>query len=273
MKQHIIYTRFSLISKVQEFWAVHKNNMDFNKYKELILDKSRLKNRCDIFINYQLPLLKMASEKYNIHQYVMTTQYLPEDIKDKILTAQDKYDFLHVDFFDENTLPNLKDYFINYLKNYDSNDIIACISRLDDDDLLHVDFFNHMQKYMEDSFIGFCVSFSNGYIALYNNGFVKFSKYRCLNNSVGLSYITNFKNKKFTTPHFTPPGNHMLIDTKVPCINDGTFNAFIYTLNGNNSSFNDICHTPQEALEKKFFKQIENIDDINDNYYNLFQEK
>ena len=48
---------------------------------------------------------------------------------------------------------------------------------------------NNIQKYMSDAFIGFCVSFSCGYIAFYDKRFVKFAKYRYLNNSVGLSYI------------------------------------------------------------------------------------
>ena len=270
MNVHILYTRFSLISKLQEFWLVHKKNMDFDMYKQMILDKSRLKNRCDIFFNYQLPSLMMASKKYHIHQYVMTTTYLPNEIKDKMLEAQEKYTFLHVDFFDENTMPDLKMHFTNYLINCGEDNITACISRLDDDDILHVNFFNNIQKYMSDAFIGFCVSFSCGYIAFYDKRFVKFAKYRYLNNSVGLSYIAKFSNKKFITPYYFVPGNHTLIDTKVPCINDGTFNAFIYTMNGNNSSFNDIFHCTQESLDKKFFTQLEDLKDVNEYYYNLF---
>lgn len=271
-KVNIIYTRFSLISKKQEWWNILSSKMDFEMYKKLILDESRISDRLDIFLNYQLPLLEKASLDFNIHQYVMTSSYLPEWVIEALKNAENRYSFLKIDFFDEETIPNLKIEFSNYLKKFDDN-IIACITRLDDDDLLHCCFFENIQKYMDKHFVGLCISQNTGYAGMYKNKrFEKFSKLRFINSAQGLSYIAEFDKNQFTTPYITPPGSHTTVDKIVPCINDGTINCYIYTFHGNNGYFNTVCDQSESFIEKKFFSSLDDMETVDKYYFGLFSK-
>lgn len=269
----IVYERFSLISKKQEFWSRISKQMDFESYKKKILDPVRLAERTDIFLNYQLPLLAMAAQKYNLLVYVMTSKLLPDDLSRRLKEEAARYPFLHIDFFDEETEPNLRKTLINYLGRYDPEEVMCSISRLDDDDLLHPRFFDNMRKYMRKEFLDFGISHTRGHVGLYMNGrYVKFAPRRQFNTSQGLGVISLYHKGNFLSKYCYPPGSHTALDVRIPVIGDGTINGYIYTINGYNDSWRLVAGMDDAAVDNYFFKKEEKFETIDKLYYNRFSQ-
>lgn len=270
-KIHFIYTRFSQISRNQEWWRILKDKISFDEYIRMICDERRLLDRLTIFVKYQLPLLAMAAEKYHIFQYVASSIYLPELFRDALKAAESKYKFLKIAFFDEVSSFSLPVTCKHYLDSRGINNAFICTSRLDDDDILHPSFFDKMQKYMTDQFENYCVSFSCGYAGLFkDNQYHKFSPTRCVNIALGLSYINSYRNKQFTKPYLIPDCSHHIMDTANPVIVDGTFNAFVQSFHKNNGDYRIRQGNMSENYERAFFRNLSNFDEVNKYFYNIF---
>lgn len=270
-----IYTRFILLSKVQEFWSYWKSkNVSFEQYKQLVLNKTNIDARLDIFINYQLPITAISAKKYHIFQFVPSSIYLPDYAKDALAEAQEKYSFIKVEYYDENTGMDYGSILLEYLKkkNIDNN-INAALIRLDDDDLLHPNYFDIMSKYINDCFIGFGVSLSKGVDAFYeNNKFTKFQKRRMPFNSQGLAYITKIVNGKYITPYSRVPGSHLVMDETCPTIIDGSNIAFLYAIHKKNFYYRTAVNYNDDNILQKFFNRPEKNEEMDKLFFNIFSQ-
>ena len=266
-KINFIYSRFSLVSKKQEFYNVLGKT--FEDYKKLILDENRLNKRLDLFINYQLPLIDIASQYNNIHYYVMSSMYLSDRIREVLETAEREYDFLQIEYFDENTVPDIKMNFLEYASKY--CDVLISSTRLDDDDMLSPQFFEMLNRYVDIPFVNMCISLNTGYCGLYKeSGFEKFSKFRFMNSAQGLSYISRIINGEFTTPYYCPPGAHNDVDKRVPSIQDATRTCYIYTQHGSNFEANVKRSFDFERVEKTYFPKEESYNKVDAEFNHIF---
>ena len=257
--------RYSVISSnIQGGWRVGKDK-DYIEYKNRILSVDRLKLRLELLDKIPLQSIKdqIYDQEFCLKVVLMTTDQLPVSHKKRLEALKIKYKWLHIDYLDEKC--TLKDY-SRWVKsdvqqeslNCD-NDILYGTFRLDDDDALSKDFLKNASKFFKKDFVGFGISFLEGYSGIYDTiqrKFTKFYDLRVLNLALGLGYINLYsKNIGFSSRYITvyDLGNHSFIDKKIPVVVSGNEKSFIRTV-----------YDGQDTLKTSLLKQIKGKKEIED---------
>lgn len=266
-----ISTRFSLIADPKYFEPTLVSKYSFEQYKNLILDRTRLLTRLNIFSKYQLPFIDAAKNRYMIYHLVGASCYLPDDIKYALHELEQKYNFLHVKYYDENVDFGVESgkFLTSFAANY--ADLTVASARLDDDDILHTAYFESMSEYINKRYHGMAISFPEGYFGFYKNGgYIIFSHVNTPKNSFGLSYICHYHNGRLTTKYNAPVGSHGLIDRIAPTIIDSRKSCYIYTMHNKNLSVNT-CRDWDETqtLNRNIF-HIERFEKVNRYFNGIF---
>lgn len=164
------HTRFSLFEPESSSWRLSRaiGASDTDKYLEELYSHERLNDRAQIFIEYALPLLEKARKGNHLVHVVSYSEELPEEYQLKLEEASRRYDWL---VLDKRTAKRRKGKSLEKwaLENFPTGAVYAEY-RLDDDDLLAVDFFNSLGKYCNENFVGFIVSHGYGVQAFHQNG-------------------------------------------------------------------------------------------------------
>lgn len=184
-------TRFSLFDPKSSSWKASNGSKFRNadEYKNYLFSDERLSLRAEIFFNLSLPLLSMASEGYDVRHVVSYSEYLPEKYEQMLKEAKAKYDFLILDRqTNGSTVIDTNQFARDILTRSPDPQAPFGVYRLDDDDLLPIDFFKRCQPYITNSNIGMLVSFGAGLTAIYMDG--KFYNSReCYAPMIGIGLV------------------------------------------------------------------------------------
>ncbi|GMM72683.1 hypothetical protein MTsDn5_26350 [Alteromonas gracilis] len=270
-KVSVIQTKFSLFNKNlnPEIWQAGRNGLD-NALKTL-LDEERLRDRCDIFFNYQLPLIDIAVAKgFKIIHQCLHFDDLPIWVMDLIEEASIKYEWFRPRAFsfddDLNLYGLIKEDIIDICETSEEQDVLCCAGiRLDDDDLINIDYFEKLERYLVESFAGFCVSFPKGYAGVYRGSeFTEFYDFYESKIALGLAqvFVYDVINKKFLNDYLMPPGAHGTVDNRVPTIIDATNEpVYLRTFHENNDfMLNRSNEQRRNYLESVLKTRVQNID-------------
>lgn len=205
-------TRFSLFVPDSEAWRLSKSFDDesINSYRNELYDDHRLSIREDIFLNHTLPTLAIAAVGHDVTHVVSYSESLPEKYKETLKAASIKYPFLLLDEqADGESGVSLRDL---GKKRAEPGEIFG-LYRLDDDDILPVNFFERMAEFMRPNFVRMVVSFPMGIEAVLHQGMafnLKLAHFPM--NSMGLMHVCRMGQKGRI---FTPKnGPHNLADRK-----------------------------------------------------------
>lgn len=222
------HTRFSLFSPDSVAWRASNGSRfdSVTEYTEYLFADARLAPRFDIFLNYSLPLLAEAAEGFNVRHIVSYAQELPAKWEEHLILAAENYPFL---ILDKNTdgastaslrliiqeggvLPGGA--FTTY--------------RLDDDDLLPIDYFEQINPYVRAENAGMMVSLGEGVTALYFDGqFYNPRKCYAPMIAIGLASICRVNHDG----SLTQPSNasHNMSDRSNPVVLDSRKVGFMWT--------------------------------------------
>lgn len=263
---NVIYTRFSLFNKnILGSWRLSRIE-DVESARADLLDHGRLETRCNIFFNYTLPCIDRAVKQgYNIRHIVMYYSELPLWVIEKFHIAKNQYTWLKpIAIGYDDDVPEYSEIrtITKEASQLSSVDLLPVAGiRLDDDDMLGPKFFKQLELYLKPEFKGFCISFPNGVIALWEQEFVRFSAFYKEKVTMGLSQISIYDVKKhsFTNPYLMPPGTHTRVDEKAPTILDSRNGPlYLRTYHSNNDELHGRTDESKEAFLQNMFK--ENID-------------
>ncbi|MDU0479756.1 glycosyltransferase [Staphylococcus chromogenes] len=183
------HTRFSLYAPGSTAWKASNNTKYASEadYLSYLFGEQRLKPRTDIFLNLTLPILKNAARDVDYTHIVSFSEILPDPFKQRLKEFASKNPFVLLDEHDAN------DNGINPLV-FAARKIQPGQSfglfRIDDDDLLSVDYFDQISRYVKPEFIGMQVSLGSGFAGLWKNGQVSnIGHYYQPMNSMGLLSI------------------------------------------------------------------------------------
>lgn len=168
---YIGHTRFSLFTPNYEGWRASngQNLKDANDYQELLFNPERLEPRSRILLENSLPLLEQAAGDRAYKHVISFSSLLPAPFKLRLQEARDRYpfvvlderepgaDFFNPDEFASRLLPGGGTY---------------GVFRLDDDDLLAVNYFTQMDRFLRPGFAGMRVSLASGLVGLMEQGSV-----------------------------------------------------------------------------------------------------
>lgn len=224
------HTRFSLFDPNSTSW-IASNGSKFStidEYRDYLFSDERLDTRANIFINYSLPILELASDGYEYYHVVSYSDSLPERFEAKLIAASSRYSFLILDkHVNGKGKINLDILARQKLSLKGEGGEIYGHFRLDDDDLLAVNFFRQSSKYMSDTFVGFVVSYGTGLTAIFDDGNFYYARhaYSPLNSMGQLRICSVDQNQVHRTPTVS---SHNRVDRFNPVILDSQEISYLW---------------------------------------------
>lgn len=171
------YTRFSVHQYESGSFNATRKAGGFSKeeYTDWLYDRQRLDTRTDIFLRESLPQLQQASGSCDLVHIVTISPSLPQRYKDALQEARSRYRFLRVHETKKRAAPSHPSLPLvkTMLTTRNMQGRSFGMYRLDDDDLLPIDYFERMTPYVTDEHVGYRVSFPQGIGAVRaQNGYV-----------------------------------------------------------------------------------------------------
>ena len=186
-------TRYSLFVPDSAAWRASnktalKNEADYKKY---LYDPDRLDFRDKIFTRFLAPSLARAAEGFDVTHIVSFSESLPEKYKDSLRKTAERYPVISL-----RELPDGQPDWgeaIDHIRGIGEAGVFGRY-RLDDDDVLAVDYFSAMARYVREKYVGMVVSFPLGVEAVYSGDhFYNFREAHVPMNSMGLLYVSELK--------------------------------------------------------------------------------
>lgn len=168
------------------------NNSRFktpDEYRDYLYSDERMGVRTEIFINQSLPILAKASVGYGYYHVVTYQDLMPAKFQHMLEDAAERYPFLALDKIVDGVGTMNSHRLLHRLHSPGKRmrGQPFGLFRLDDDDLLTMDYFDQMAPHIRQDTIGQRVSLGRGITALYRDG--KYENIRNayrLMNSMGL---------------------------------------------------------------------------------------
>ncbi|WP_022871987.1 glycosyltransferase [Nesterenkonia alba] len=167
------HTRFSVYSYGSKSFNATQDSrgkgarFSEQEYADWLYGEERLAPRAEIFTSLSLPQLHQASQDHHLAHFVSFSPSLPDTYKTLLFEAAERYDFLHLNETTEEatTLPPEK-LIRRAFEIFGINGGLFGAFRLDDDDLLSVNYFNRMAPYLTAEHVGWWVSPGLGFAAV-----------------------------------------------------------------------------------------------------------
>lgn len=266
-----------LYSSTRAYKAASKS---YEEYKSSILNRDRLKVREDIFFHHTVPLLidrhdAFLDEGTVLRFNVAISDQLPMDVAEKfnslILEHGDIFNIIKVsETKPHNWLKILEEDFeyLNEAYSLSGQEVVFANFRLDDDDVLSVDYFKHLSEYLDSTYEGFYLTFPSGYVGIYDKGYKEAYKINKPYLAIGLSKICkyNLSDRRITTENpIVSSTPHTLIVNNSKTILDSRFAAYIWTMhNFSDTRSNDVNARQSSSKIKQFIEdnKLEKADSL-----------
>lgn len=259
------HTRYSVYSPDGGTWRAAKFLTE-ESYRNFLFSEERLKFRERIFIDLSLPIvlsnIESNDDYYHLVEY---SSELPEEFKTRLLKACSVSDRI---------VPIMKGERNGAIQTIISSsgfpgDVIG-LFKLDDDDLLSVDYIRNARKYVSSEFSNFVVSFPKGLTAWFDQSTGGYTVVKSVYQSkinIGLLQVVpvDVDSKGRRVAKFFNIGPHGSCDSRYPTILDASFPAFVWTRSG----------IQDTAIEKKGFvdrvyARVLKLDDAEDSEIESF---
>ena len=262
-------TRFSIFSPDSKAWNI--SGLSEQEYLNILYSDERLSLRMKIFCNYSLPLLSKMKKDYSYKHIVSYSSQLPFKWKQILINSCKQYDFIYlheVDLYSGNPI-------INILKDNNVNGSIAYF-RLDDDDLLSINYLDQLSFYNNLSFKNMAISFTRGIVANFDTSFIDFRECYKQFLAIGQAYIGSYIDGRLDIPMNL---SHHNLDRHIPVVLDSRQCTYLWTL-----------HNRQDSIYRKNSVNVQEqlnayavIDDmisiehyfptLNEDLFNFFKKK
>ena len=242
----------------------------YEEYKNSVLNRDRLKVREDIFFRYTVPLLIGRHDAYLnegtvLRFNVAISDQLPVSVIKKfdglVLEHGDIFNVIKVSESEPHNWLNILEEDFKYLResySLSGEEVIFANFRLDDDDVLSVDYFKHLSEYLDSTYEGFYLTFPRGYVGVYDEGYKESYKINKPYLAIGLSKICkyNLSDCQITTDNpIVSSTPHTLIVNNSKTILDSRFAAYIWTMhNFSDTRSNDINARQSSSKIKQFIE-------------------
>lgn len=245
-------TRFSLFMPEGGAWKIDHATA----YKDKLYAKDRMALRMKIFQDYAMPIYAEYAKAYNYHHIVYYSKVMPDEYKTWLLELSQRYSFLlPVEVTDKidgiSVMKSILDL---------SDSTSVAYFRVDDDDLLSIDYMDRLSRYVKPEFSGMAVSFSKGYAARFDgDNFLDFRHSHQRFNSMGLAYVGfwDSHSKKLAFPR--PVGHHET-DLFIPTVVDSTTFTYVQTHHSNQDSFGGASKAIAQAELDKILLGMRPVD-------------
>lgn len=224
------YTRFSLFQPQSTAWHASKGNEDMEAYKAYLYSDERMQPRAEVFFGRSLMQLDRAARGHEVRHMISYSPEMPEKWRDMVLDAGERYPWLLLDEYKDGVGSyNMNRVARDLMRSHDVPTGVYGSYRLDDDDLLPLDYFDRVAAHMSDTTVGMYVSLGKGVTAMYQDG--RFSNFRQVVHpkiAIGLLGVCRLEQDGTWA---APPGyaSHARADEFAPVIIDSRQPGFFWT--------------------------------------------
>lgn len=212
-------TRFSLYVPNSVAWNV--SNFTEQEYIEHLFSDERMSVRAKIFSEISIPLMAEMRKNFDFRHIVSYSSILPEKWKNILFDLAKKYDFIYLHEADSH-----KENPIYSVLNGKPDGSVAFF-RLDDDDLLSIDYLDALSKYNNIAFKNMAISFGKGIAGFYkDDNYIDFRDVVQKYPSMGQAYIGYWKDRTLELP---PLYSHHNLDQNIPVIVDSMNTIYLQT--------------------------------------------
>ncbi|MHA5283530.1 glycosyltransferase [Corynebacterium sp. CQ3829_602738] len=229
------HTRFSLYDPTSPSWrlARFEGRRKESEYLKQLYSPERMGSRVEIFFDHSLPTLAKAAAAHNLVHVVSYSEELPHKYRAYLESADETYAWLRLDRRSEG---NRKGRPLEKWaqQEFRAGDIFGEF-RLDDDDILGVNFLDTLADYLTPENVGRYVSFGYGVQAFYDAG--KFREPRVEHRpkiAIGLTRVCQMNaNGTINGPKRVA---HTKTDMVAPVILDSRAIQFLHSIHLNQDS-------------------------------------
>lgn len=216
------HTRFSLYQPRSRAWALSQGD----NYKERLFADRRLIPRLRIFTDHSLRLLEIAQRGHSVRLIVSYSREMPGEYRTALHRAADNYPFVILDECVEGV--GQANMVRTALQMMERRPGVFATFRVDDDDILPVDYFDRMSQHIRRDTVGSYVSLGRGVTATHDGE--HFGKPHTVVHrmySAGLLSVCSFDGQSTETP--SPAQAHNRADEAAPTILDSRDLGFVWT--------------------------------------------
>lgn len=212
-------TRFSVFTPKNSLLNTSlRHNSDLDSYLRELYSTERMTDRLQIFGEVAAPVYQEFSESNDYTHLLQYSAEMPDAYKQQIFEIAEKFPAIKPILVTDETMDQSVR---KYIKTWDPAFCGVFVwLRVDDDDVLSIDYLDALRKYAVISNVGSAVSFSTVMVAQYAKGeFLNFRQARLPKNSIGQAYIgyANVSSGVVDVPAQLP---HNRIDEFLPLILD-----------------------------------------------------
>lgn len=218
------HTRFSVFQPSSRAWAVSRD--DPGAYLAHIYSEERMRPRLEIFIGHTLRLLDMAAQGHQMRHIVSYSREMPAPYRDELVRAATNYPWIVLDEHVKGVgSKNMNREALDLMGRQPG---VYGTYRVDDDDLLPVDYFDRMAALMSPATVGMYASLGRGVTAIYEDGAwrnPRIARHRLY--SAGLLAVCKSTGPRYETP--APASAHNRADEAAPAIVDSRRLGYLWT--------------------------------------------
>lgn len=244
-------TRFSVYRPDGAAWKLNRNTDDADVYREQLWSPERMRPRCDIFLTLTVPLLQRMAERHTYRHVVMYSEQMPDPWRSELFAAAEQYPVLCLqeNARGETANPTVEE----LLAAEDRPSRTVVRFRLDDDDILAVDYLDRIADFATPNDRGRSVSLASGYSGFYDRGTVRQVRAaRRIFGAQGLAAIGHYDAAAEELTLRSGAGHHK-VDRSMPTIVDSRQPAFFQMRHTGQDTLSDTAEAREQivrALDK-----------------------
>ncbi|GAB2470991.1 hypothetical protein GCM10007967_26810 [Xylanimonas ulmi] len=242
------HTRFSALIPGSRAWLVSPDRAKEDAYRESLFAPGRLDARASILLDFAMPIYQEMSEDFDYRHIVHYTDSLPEPWKSRLFEASERYPVMLLDRVERKI--DASSVIAEDLKDRAESSLVVRF-RVDDDDLLSVNYLHRLSRFVTADHLGWSVSFGRGVGALFTQDHHhEFRIVHAALPSQGQAYIGKFD--AFTHELWLPEANrgHHVQDLLTPVIVDSRQINYLRTYDDNQDSLVGKSATAWSRLSK-----------------------
>lgn len=185
-------TRFSVFSPRSVSWRLTRERGAFDPaaYEAALFADVRMEPRIKIFCDLAAPVYQKMAESHEFRHFVYYSTRMPERWTNILRETAEKYPVLCLMPVDSDRLETIGHVTQVMREASASEDALVFLFRIDDDDLLSIDYLDQISEYMHELHAGYGVSLADGYAGLYEaGGYQEFRKHTQILTSIGQGTI------------------------------------------------------------------------------------
>ena len=218
------WTRYSAFYPDSKAFAASKATTDPDAYKRQLWSDDRMLMRSRVFLDLSVPLLQQMAAHHDYRHVVTYSADMPDPWQTQLQAAADRYGVLLMQPVESSKLHNsMRDHLIAS----DSPSRTVVWFRVDDDDLLGLNYLDELSRYATAHDRDRAVSLARGYSALWHEGSISHVRpaHRRL-GSQGQAYV-GWWDQEHRSISFPRAGSHATVDNRMPVILDSRSPVFM----------------------------------------------